>query len=122
MNDIYDFLKECKVFYLLTLNNGIPAGRPFGAVMKYNDVLYISTSNTKAVYQQLIENPHIQIIALKQGTRNWIRLNAEAFECMDFHIKAKMLHECPELKSHFSSEKCEFYSLFALRNLEAEFF
>lgn len=32
MSKAYEFLKECGSFFVLTINNDFPAGRPFGAV------------------------------------------------------------------------------------------
>lgn len=49
MSMTYDFLKECGVFYVLTLNGNFPAGRPFGAVMEHEGDLYISTGDMKDV-------------------------------------------------------------------------
>ena len=41
MSKVYEFLKECGYFYVLTINGDYPAGRPFGAVMEYYNKLYI---------------------------------------------------------------------------------
>lgn len=87
MSKVGEFLKECGVFYVLTINTDFPAGRPFGAVMEYNDNLYISTGDMKDVYKQLKQHPQMQIIALKGGTRDWIRINGIAEECVDLNIK-----------------------------------
>ena len=70
MSQTYDFIKECGIFFVLTQNNDFPAGRPFGAIMEYNNFLYISTADTKEVYKQLSEHNKMQIIALKSGTRD----------------------------------------------------
>ena len=44
MSKAYEFLRECGYFYVLTINKDFPAGRPFGAVMEYDNKLYISTN------------------------------------------------------------------------------
>ena len=59
MSMTYEFLKECGVFYVLTLNGDFPAGRPFGAVMEHEGDLYISTGDMKDVYKQLKINPNM---------------------------------------------------------------
>lgn len=115
MSKIYDFLKESGAFYVLTLNGDFPAGRPFGAVMEYNDDLYISTTDTKEVYKQLKENSNIQIISLKQNTREWIRINGVAKECDDIEIKKKMLEECPVLSKHFQAPDTPHYVIFQIK-------
>ncbi len=122
MSKIYDFLKESEVFYVLTLNGDFPAGRPFGAVMEYNDDLYISTADTKEVYKQLNENSNIQIISLKSNTREWIRINGIAKECKDIEIKKKMLEECPVLSKHFQTPDTPHYVIFRIKISGAQFF
>ena len=122
MSKIFEFLKESGIFYVLTINGDFPAGRPFGAVMEYNDDLYISTADTKEVYKQLIENSNIQIISLKPNTREWIRINGISEECEDIEIKKKMLEECPVLSKHFKTPDAPHYAVFQIKILSAQFY
>lgn len=115
MTKIGKFLKECRVFYVLTINGDFPAGRPFGAIMEYNDNLYISTGDMKDVYKQLKEHPQMQIIALKDGTRDWIRINGIAKECIDLDIKQKMLEDCPNLTKHFPTPNTPHFAVFEIK-------
>ena len=119
MSKTYDFLNQCGHFIVTTINNAAPAARPFGAVMEYDNELYFSTANTKQVYAQLIANPPIQIIALKPGTREWIRINGRAVEVRDLDIKQAMLDACPVLIRHFGNKECEFYALFKVAGMES---
>lgn len=121
MSKVYEFLKECECFYVLTINNDFPAGRPFGAVMEQNDKLYISTNDGNQVHNQLRENGNIQILSKKEGTREWMRITGKASECNDIKIKQKMLNECPVLTKHFSSAEDEHYLLFQIEVSEVEF-
>ena len=66
MTRYYNFLKDCGVFYLVTINGTAPAARPFGAVMENDGDLFITAADTKAVYRQIKQNSNIQIVALKQ--------------------------------------------------------
>ena len=122
MCEIYDFLKECGVFYVLTINDNFPAGRPFGAVMEYNDDLYISTADTKAVYKQLKEHSNIQIISLKPSTREWVRINGIAKECVDIGVMKKMLEECPVLAKHFPTPDTPHYAVFQIKIANFKFY
>jgi uncharacterized pyridoxamine 5'-phosphate oxidase family protein len=115
MSKILKFLKECGVFYVLTVNADFPAGRPFGAIMEYEDNLYISTTDIKDVYKQLKEHSKMQIIALKAGTREWVRISGIAEECVDLSLKQKMLEECPILTKHFSSADAPHFSVFQVK-------
>ena len=119
MSKSFEFLKSCEVFFLTTINGEVPASRPFGAVMEYEGNLYISTGNTKDVYKQLIQNPNIQIVALKKETREWIRINGKAIETKDLKEKRIMLEECPILSKRFDSEACEYFALFKIIDMES---
>ncbi|SFD32211.1 pyridoxamine 5'-phosphate oxidase family protein [Clostridium uliginosum] len=119
MSKSFDFLKSCGVFFVTTINGEVPASRPFGAVMEYEGNLYISTGNTKDVYKQLVQNPNIQIVALKKETREWIRINGKAIETNDLKEKMTMLKECPILSKRFNSATCEYFALFKITNMES---
>ena len=120
MSKAYDFIKECGVFYVLTVSGNSPVGRPFGAIMEYNDRLYITTADTKQVYIQIKENASIQILALKPGTRNWIRLSGIAVETTDLLLKQMMLDECPVLSKHYASADAPHYVLLEVAVTHAE--
>ncbi|EMU52520.1 hypothetical protein [Clostridium butyricum] len=53
MSKTIDFIKECGIFYVLTINNNFTAGRPFGAIMESDGDLFISTDDMKDVYKHL---------------------------------------------------------------------
>ena len=49
----------------LSINGDYIAGRPFGAVMKVGDDLYLSTNDMNDAHKQMREKEHIQIVAKK---------------------------------------------------------
>ncbi len=116
----YKFLKDCEYFAVTSINNKFPAVRPFGVIVEHENYLYISTSPTKEIYAQLKSNEHIQIFALKSGTREWIRITGFAKECTDLKIKKLMLAEYPILLKHFDSEKSKSFILFQIIPLKIE--
>ena len=111
MSKTYEFLKECKVFFLLTSFEDLPFGRPFGAIMELDRKLYISTAKTKTVYNQLINNPKVQIVAIKENSRQWIRVSALAIECQNLKIKELMLKENPKLATELENKIRENHNL-----------
>ena len=121
MSRAYDFLRECGYFYVLTVNKDFPAGRPLGAVMEQDGMLFIATGDENRVHQQLRDNGNMQILAKKEGTREWLRITGRAAECHDVRLKRKMLEECPNLSKHYSSAESEHYLLFAIEILNTEF-
>jgi len=91
MNEVLEYLKSCKTFYLATCENGQPHVRPFGAVCEYNDKLYIVTNNQKKVYNQLCANPKVEICGMYKGT--WIRVEGEIAEDIRREARVAMMNE-----------------------------
>lgn len=112
MSKAYEFLKECGIFYVLTINGDYPAGRPFGAVMEVGEDLYLSTNDFNQAHMQMRENNHIQIIAKKPKGREWIRITGIASECKDPVLRHKMYEETPILKMHHDSSESEHFLMF----------
>lgn len=74
MSKAYEFLKECECFYVLTMNKGFPAGRPFDAVTEHGGKLFISTNNKNEAHKQLRSNGNIQIVAKKRRLKAVVTL------------------------------------------------
>ncbi len=122
MNNATEFLRECGAFMLLTVNDGKPAGRPFGAVTEIDGELYVSIGEGKAVFMQIMKNPNVQLVALKSGTRDWVRISGIAEECFDHSAKKKMLRDCPNLLNHYTRADDEKFHLFRIRITASEVF
>lgn len=98
MKEVFDFLKEgSPTFFLATVEGDQPRVRPFGAVCEYNHKLYLITSNEKAVYKQIQENPKIEICGLN-SLGVWVRITATAVCDPSQEPKIAMLEQNPELK------------------------
>ncbi len=117
MSKAFELLKEYGVFYVATVKDGMPAVRPFGAVMEYNGELYIATANFKAVYQQLKAEKNVQIAATKAGTLDWLRITGVAEEISDLAVKERMLQECPALVNIFKSADNEVLAVFCIKDM-----
>jgi len=115
MSRAYEFLQECGTFFVATIKDGAPAVRPFGGVMEFEGELYVSTAKYKSVYAEMSDNL-IQIVALKAGTRDWIRINGKAVETHDINIKQAMLEACPSLAKRFTKDS-EHYALFKISEM-----
>ena len=66
MNEVFEFLKTCGVYYLATVEGDQPRVRPFGTVNVFDGKLYIQTGKVKEVSKQLHANPKAEICALPQ--------------------------------------------------------
>ena len=100
MKEVQEFLKECGVYYLATIDQGMPRVRPFGTAEIYDDHLYIQTGKKKDVYKQIEKNNNVEICAFNNG--KWIRINGKLK--VDDRIEAKrhMLDNYPELRGMYS--------------------
>ena len=116
MKRALDFLKECGVFYLATVDGDRPRVRPFGAVCGYEGKLYLITSNKKDVYAQIMKNPKVEISGMAGG--DWIRLDGELERDPSRDAKKAMLDENESLRSMYSEDDGIMEVLF-LKNAEA---
>ncbi len=121
MSKVYQFLRECGCFYVLTVNGDFPAGRPFGAVMEVGEDLYLATHDGNQAHSQLRANGNIQILAMKPGTREWLRTTGKTEECDSLDMKQRMMDDSPILKRHYPSADDEHYLLFRVKVLNSEF-
>ena len=101
MQEVYDFLKKCKTYYLATVDGDQPRVRPFGTVHIFENKLYIQTGKSKNVSKQMKKNPKIEICAVDGG--QWIRVQAVAFEDDRVEAKQSLLDAYPNLKNRYSA-------------------
>ncbi len=99
MNEVYEFLKKCGVYYLATAEGDQPRVRPFGTVDLFEGKLYIQTGKVKPVAHQLKANPKVEISGMADG--RWIRVAGEAV--LDERIEAQkhMLDSYPSLQAMY---------------------
>lgn len=100
MREVYEFLKNCGVYYLATTEENQPRVRPFGTVDIYNDKIYIQTGKVKTVAQQMKTNPKVEISAMARDGR-WIRVCAEVVLDDDIKAQEHMLDAYPDLKAMY---------------------
>ncbi|NLZ53653.1 MAG: NimC/NimA family protein [Thermoanaerobacteraceae bacterium] len=112
MKKVLQYLKDNEVFYLATVDGDKPQVRPFGAVSIIDGKLYIQTSKTKEVYQQMIQNPKIAICSMGKDGR-WLRISATAVEDYRLEKIQQFLDDNPVLKDMYSADdgKCTIFYL-----------
>ena len=100
MNEVYEFLKACGVYYLATVEGDQPRVRPFGTYDVFGGKLYIQTGKIKPVARQMKANPKVEISAMSPNGE-WIRITAEAV--LDDNIAAQehMLAAYPSLQAQY---------------------
>lgn len=117
MEEILNYLKACRVFYLATTEGNQPHVRPFGAVADFEGKLYIVTNNQKKVYAQIIKNPKIEISGMYEST--WIRIEAEAILDSRHEARVKMMEDNREVLSKMYTVDDNLMEVLYLRNITA---
>lgn len=98
---VHDFLKEAQTYYLATTDGDQPRVRPFGTILLFEDRLYILTSKTKDVAQQIADNSKFELSAM-DGNGRWIRVQGNLIEDNRKEVHIAMLEEYPHLKNSYS--------------------
>lgn len=117
MEEALNYLKECGTFYLATNEGNQPHVRPFGAVCQYNGRLYIVTNNKKKVYNQMLENPKVEICGMTKGT--WIRIEAEAVHDSSREARTAMMEDNKAVLSKMYSVDDKLMEVLYLKNATA---
>ena len=99
MNEVCEFLKEAKDYYLATVDNDKPRVRPFGTVNVFEGKLYIQTGKNKDVYKQIEKNNNVEICAFNNG--KWIRVEGKLIPDDRTEAKKAMLDNYPELRGMY---------------------
>ena len=99
MKEVQEFLKECGVYYLATIDGDKSRVRPFGTAEIYNNHLYIQTGKKKDVYKQIEKNSNVEICAFKDG--RWIRIEGNLISDDTLEAKKDMLDKNPDLRSMY---------------------
>lgn len=120
LNEVCDFLYNCKHYFIATIDGGKPKVRPFGTIGIYEGKLYIQTSKAKDVSKQISKNHNIEICAYDNKDR-WIRISAEAIRDERYEVKKYMLDRYPELRSMYD-EKDDITEELSLNNVTATFY
>ena len=102
MQEVYEFLKKCGVYYLATVEGDQPRVRPFGTVDIFEDKLYIQTGKVKEVSKQIQANPKVEISAFADGV--WVRISGKLVRDDRIEPKKHMLEAYPNLQAMYSAE------------------
>ena len=101
MQEVYDFLKECGVYFLSTSVDGQPYVRPFGLIEIINDRLYTLTGKVKDVYKQLEQNPKFELVAIKRDNSQWVRVSGLLVDDPDLEPQRVCLSRNPHLAKRY---------------------
>jgi uncharacterized pyridoxamine 5'-phosphate oxidase family protein len=97
MEEVYQFLRNCRVFFVATVDGNRPQVRPFSAVDLYEGRLYLQTGYPKKVSQQIAANPNVALCAF-DGHR-WLRISTTLVEDKRIEAKQHMIDHNEELQA-----------------------
>ena len=99
MEKVFNFIKECKTYYIATLDGDQPRVRPFGTIHIFDGKLYIQTGKKKRTAEQLSKNPKAELCCF--NGKEWIRLSGELIPDERVEAKKSMLDAYPELRGMY---------------------
>ena len=100
MKEVQEFLKDCGVYYLATIDGAQPRVRPFGTAEIFEGHLYIQTGKSKNVSKQIEKNPNVELCAFKDG--KWIRVSGRLVRDERIEAKKDMLDKNPNLRHMYN--------------------
>ena len=100
MKEVQEFLKECGVYYLATVEDDHPRVRPFGTAEIFEDKLYIQTGKKKDVSKQIEKNNKVELCAFKDG--KWLRVSGKLVRDDRIEPKKDMLDKNPSLRAMYN--------------------
>lgn len=119
MNEIVNFLNENPVQYFSSIGiDGHPKVRPFQFMFEKNGKLYFCTNNQKDVYNEIKNNPYIEICTSSPNFA-WIRLNGKVTFTNDLEIKKAIIEHSPLVKSLYQNAKNPIFEVFYLKDAKA---
>ena len=118
MQEVYEYLKECKVYYLGTFDGEQVRVRPFDTIDLFGGKLYIQTARKKDVARQMHEFPRVELCVFGEG--KWLRVAATAVSEDDPEVTRHMLEAYPQLAAMFRHPE-EDIEVFCLTDAEATF-
>ena len=105
--DVQQFLSECGLFYLATVEGDAPVVRPLGFSMAQGGQLYFGLGTHKNVYQQLSANPNVYVCATKPDASGWIRVSGKAVRDSDPALVDACFALMPDMKPLYESNGWE---------------
>ena len=120
MQEVYDFLKKCGIYYLATVEGDQPRVRPFDTVDIFENKLYIQTGRIKNVSRQMAANPKVELCAF-DGKDYWLRVTAEVVDDDRLEPKQHLLAQYPAVQVRYKADDGNTQVLY-LKNATATFY
>ena len=115
---VYDFLEKAGTFYLATAEDNQPRVRPYGAILYFEDKIYIMAFGKTNATRQIAANPKAEICAFKGQT---LRIECTLVEDNRPEVGKALVDKMPVLKPALD-ENGENGVMYYLKDAKADFF
>lgn len=95
MNKVFEFLQSAGTFYLATVEGDQPRVRPYGAMLLFEDKIYIMAFGQTNATKQIAANPKAEICAFKGMT---LRIECKLVEDNRPETQKALIEKMPVLK------------------------
>ena len=115
---VYDFLEKVGTFYLATVEDDQPRVRPYGAMLFFEDKIYIMAFGETNATRQIKNNQKAEICAFKGQT---LRIECKLIEDNRTEVGRALVEKMPSLKG-FLGDNGEKGVMYYLKDAKADFF
>lgn len=115
---VFDFLEQAGTFYLATVEGDQPRVRPYGAMLYYEDKIYIMAFGKTNTTRQIANNQKAEICAFKGQT---LRIACKLIEDNRPEVGKALVEKMPVLKPALG-ENGENGVMYYLKDAKADFF
>ena len=92
---VFEFLEKAGTFYLATVEGDQPRVRPYGAMLYFEDKIYIMAFGKTHATRQIAQNPKAEICAFKGQT---LRIECSLVEDNRPEVGRALVERMPSLK------------------------
>lgn len=118
INKVFEFLQSAGTFYLATVEGDQPRVRPYGAMMLFEDKIYIMAFGLTNATRQIAANPKAELCAFKGMT---LRIECKLVEDNRPETQKALIEKMPVLKPSLG-ENGENGVMYYLADATATFF
>lgn len=112
--DCAKFIRECGYFFLATSYEDKPKLRPMGMIYGNDKALYIATDKRKNVYNDLTNNPRVELASYSLSSRKWIRISGRMKPEQAQRIREEMQDMYPMIKQEYAGDEEMYLAIFRL--------
>lgn len=115
---VFEFLEKAGTFYLATVEGDQPRVRPYGAMLYFEDKIYIMAFGKTNATRQIAQNPKAEICAFKGQT---LRIECSLVEDNRPEVGRALVERMPSLKDVLGTNG-ENGVMYYLKDASATFF